>query len=118
VIPGSEASVTALELPAAAGWRGGSPQRLASRGRGGEFRIDRPSTASATTAPEPGPWFWPSQERGIAPSVPRGLHTYVYGVDYARQVRDSGFRVSHVSGKLYRFECSSAEPIREPATSR
>ncbi|MFL6064335.1 MAG: protein O-mannosyl-transferase family [Friedmanniella sp.] len=91
----------------------------ASRGRGGAFRADRAVYRIRNyCAPEPGPWFWPSQERGIAPSVPRGLHTYIYGVDYASQVRDSGFRVRHVSGKLYRFECSSAEPIREPATAR
>jgi len=53
----------------------------------------------------PGPWVWPFQERPVAPSVPRGLRTFVYGHGYAEQVRGQGFPVSHVRGRLYRTSC-------------
>jgi hypothetical protein len=79
-----------------------------SRGPGFPGQPDPPTyRIRAYCAPVPGPWVWAPQERAIAPSVPRRLNTYVYGVGYARQVRDSGFPVTHVSGKLYRFRCSS-----------
>jgi hypothetical protein len=58
-------------------------------------------------APKRGPWVWPWQEQPVAPSVPRGLNTFVYGHSYAKQVRAGGFTVEHVKGQLYRFECPS-----------
>jgi hypothetical protein len=84
-----------------------------SRGPGADFEPDRAVVRIRDyCAPEPGPWVWAPQERAIAPSVARGLHTYIYGYGYARQVRDSGFRLTHVSGKLYRFQCSSTRSSR------
>jgi hypothetical protein len=79
----------------------------ASRGTGWASEADPPTyRIRAYCAPEPGPWVWPSQERAIAPSVARGLNTYLYGTRYAQQVRASGFRVTNVAGKLYRFRCT------------
>ena len=79
----------------------------ASRGAGWPSQPDPPTyRIRAYCAPEPGPWVWPPQEQAIAPSVTRGLNTYVYGTRYAQQVRDSGFRLTQVTGKLYRFRCS------------
>ena len=61
----------------------------------------------------PGPWMWPWQERPVAPAVPRGLQTFVYGHTYASQVREQGFPVSHVGGRLYRMSCPpAAQPPR------
>lgn len=80
----------------------------ASRGRGSDLR-SKPASYRIRTYCAPGaePWVWARQERAIAPSVARGLTTYVFGTRYARQVRADGFRVSHVSGKLYRLDCAS-----------
>lgn len=55
--------------------------------------------------PGPGPWVWPFQERPAAPSVPRGLQTFVYGHAYAQEVRSQGIPVTQVSGRLYRAAC-------------
>jgi len=82
-----------------------------SRGQGAEVRPDAPTyRIRRYCAPEPGPWVWARQEQAIAPSVARGLATFVYGSDYARAVRDGGFQVEHVSGKLYRLQCRVAVP--------
>jgi hypothetical protein len=59
-------------------------------------------------APSTGPWLWPSQEQPLAPSVPRGLKTFIYGHSYAKRVRHRGFTVDHVKGQLYSFECPRA----------
>jgi len=87
-----------------------------SRGQGGDFRADPFSyRIREYCAPEPGPWVWARQERAIAPSVARGLHTYVFGTRYARQVRAEGFRVRNVSGKLYLLECPPPPPPPPPS---
>jgi hypothetical protein len=81
----------------------------ASRGRGSELRSNPDSYRIRTyCAPDAEPWVWSRQERAIAPTVARGLKTYVFGTRYARAVRADGFRLTHVSGKLYRFDCASA----------
>lgn len=54
-----------------------------------------------------GQWIWPWQEQAMAPSVPRGLRTFVYGDLYAERVRQWGVPVMHVSGQLYRFDCTA-----------
>ena len=59
-------------------------------------------------APRPGPWVWPVQEQPLAPSVPRGLKTFVYDHTYAKRVQARGFTVDHVTGKLYSVECPRA----------
>lgn len=56
--------------------------------------------------PRPDPWVWPFQEQPAAPSVPRGLQTFVYGHAYAQEVRSQAFPVTQVSGRLYRTSCS------------
>ena len=82
-----------------------------SRGQGGDFRT-HPMTYRIREycEPAPGPWVWARQERAVAPSVARGLHTYVFGTRYAHQVRADGIRVRNVSGKLYQLDCPSAAP--------
>lgn len=55
--------------------------------------------------PDPDPWVWDSREQPAAHSVPRGLHTFVYGHAYAKRVRDRGFAVHHVNAELYAFTC-------------
>lgn len=55
--------------------------------------------------PDPDPWVWDWREQPAAHSVPRGLHTFVYGDAYAKGVRNRGFAVHHVRGELYAFTC-------------
>ncbi len=57
-------------------------------------------------ASDRGVWVVPWREQALAPSLPRGLNTFVYGHSYARQVQDRGFTVDKVQGQLYSFECS------------
>jgi len=59
-------------------------------------------------ASDRGVWVWPVQEQPLAPSVPRGLKTFVYGDRYAKQVRGRGFTVDHVEGELYSFQCPAS----------
>ena len=57
-------------------------------------------------APQPGPWPWPWHEQPGSPTVPRGLHTFVYGDAYAVEVRSHGFPVRQVQGQLYAVRCT------------
>ena len=88
------------------GGLGASRNVWVSRGQGGSIR-DHPMTYRIRLycEPTPEPWVWAHQEQAIAPSVARGLHTYVFGTRYAHQVRADGIRLTHVSGKLYEFNC-------------
>jgi hypothetical protein len=80
-----------------------------SRGSGTARSADRPVVGiRAYCAPRPGPWVWPAQERSVAPSVRRGLHTYVYGHRYARRLRSYELEVQQVGGNLYRLTCPGA----------
>lgn len=90
-----------------------------SRGQGGSWR-PHPLTYRIREycTPAPGPWVWARQERAIAPSVARGLHTYVFGTRYAQQVRADGIRLKKVSGKLYALECPSPEPSPQVLPNR
>jgi hypothetical protein len=56
-------------------------------------------------APSTHPWDWPWHELPAAPSVARGLRTFVYGDGYADQVRRQGLEVRHVDGQLYALSC-------------
>ena len=61
-------------------------------------------------ASDQGVWVWPWQEQPLAPSVPRGLNTFVYGHSYAKQVRDRGFPVDQVNEQLYSLKCPPGHP--------
>jgi len=61
-------------------------------------------------ASDRGVWVLPWREQALAPSLPRGLNTFVYGHSYARQVRDRGFAVDKIKGQLYSFECPRGRP--------
>ncbi|MGH3321135.1 MAG: protein O-mannosyl-transferase family [Streptosporangiaceae bacterium] len=41
----------------------------------------------------------------IRTTVPGDLHVFVYTHDYAHEIADQGFTVTHASGKLYRVSC-------------
>jgi len=56
-------------------------------------------------APVAGSWAWPWHEQLASPTVPRGLHTFVFGREYAGQVQDQGYRVRPVSGELSSVDC-------------
>jgi len=59
-------------------------------------------------APVAAPWAWPWHEQLASPTVPRGLHTFVFGQEYAGQVQDQGYRVRPVSGPLFSVDCRSS----------
>ena len=52
-----------------------------------------------------GRWLWPWHEQPAAPSVPRGLQTFVFGEAYAEQVRAQGFPVTRVEDQLFTVTC-------------
>jgi len=62
-----------------------------------------------------GRWMWPWHEQLAAPSVPRGLRTFVFGEAYAEQVGALGFPAAHVDGQLFSVSCPAADREGPPS---
>lgn len=75
--------------------------------KGARYSGPRRYTAQirAYCKPGPNPWAWSTQEKAQAPGVPRGLHTYLYGGSYAKEVQAEGVTVRHLAGRLYEVSC-------------
>ena len=70
-------------------------------------RSDRVGQILQYCANSSGLWIWSNQEQAASPGVPTDLKTYVFGSTYAKQVKNSGLRVTRYSGQLFRLRCPS-----------
>jgi hypothetical protein len=68
-------------------------------------RSDRVGQILQYCADSSGLWIWSEQEKAAGPGVPPDLKTYVFGSNYAKQVRMSGLRVTRYSGQLFSVRC-------------
>lgn len=64
-------------------------------------------------APSPVPWSWPWHEQPASATLPRGLHTFVYGERYADEVRGQHLAVTPMTGELHAVSCPSSEEPRD-----